>query len=172
MNARFAIINLNKKEWRKIAEEQVALDDLSYNTMRKIQELLRNGAKVNSDVAKKLSDSMNMERQITAEYDRALNLEEQLNSTSIIFNIKNMRITKVFKKTQPFKYKLYLKNKTKDFLILLNTYLLSSFPTEETCLSIAHETLHFVDTRFGDQLTYKDMEKKAKMIVAEFLTSR
>jgi hypothetical protein len=53
VNARFAIISLDKKEWRKIAEEQVAIDDLSYNTMREIQELLGNGAKVNGDVVKK-----------------------------------------------------------------------------------------------------------------------
>ena len=170
VNAIFTINYLNKKEWRKVAEEQVAIDNLAYNTRREIQEMLGNGANVNGDIAKKMSDSMDMERHTTAEYDRALNLEEQLNSTSIIFNIKNKRITKVFKKTQPFMYKLYKKNKTKDFLILLNTYLLSSCPVEETYLSIAHETLHFVDTCFGNQLPYNDIEKKGKMIVAEFLS--
>lgn len=170
MNATFAIISLNKKEWRKVAEEQVAIDSLAYNTMREIQKLLGNGVNVNGDVEKKIADSMDMERHITAEYDRALNLEEQLNCTSIIFNIQNMRITKVFKKTQPFMYKLYLKNKNKDFLILLNTNKLSSCPMEETHLSIAHETLHFVDASFGNQTPYNDIEKKAKMIVDEFLT--
>ena len=170
VNATFAIISLNKKEWRKVAEEQIAIDSLAYNTMREIQKLLGNGVNVNGDVENKIGDSMVMERHITAEYERALNLEEQLNSTSIIFNIQNMRITKVFKKTQPFMYKLYLKNKNKDFLILLNTNLLSSCPMEETHLSIAHETLHFVDACFGNRTPYNDIEKKAKMIVDEFLT--
>jgi len=68
-------------------------------------------------------------------------------------------------------YKLYLKNRNKDFLILLNTYLLSSLEKEEIFLSVAHEALHYVNTCLGNRLTYKEVEDNARVIVGEFLSS-
>jgi len=168
VKAKYAIICLDQKMWRKVAKERVNVDENAY---RQTNELLESGVYIDRDTAKKHRESMDIEKQITTEYNRVLKLDEQLNSTSIIFNIKNMRISKVFKEKLPSMYKLYVKNKNKDFLILLNIYLLSSLQTEETYLSVVHETLHFVETCLGYKFTYMDVEKKAGETVRGFLAS-
>ena len=172
VSAKFVIISLNQKEWRKLAEERVASDEYANSLKKKIHELLGSGVSVDSNTAQKINESMDKEKQITAEYDRALVLREQLNSTSVIFNIKNMRISEVFKKKQPFKYKIYVKNRNKDFLVLLNTYLLSNLQKEETYLSVVHETLHFVENCLGYKFTYQDIERKSNEIVKEYFASK
>ena len=152
------------------AQEQVAIDESANNMKKKIQELINSGVPIDGDTAQKINELRDTEKQIIAEYDRTLALKEQLNSTSIIFNIKNMRISNVFKKKQPSMYKIYTKNRDKDFLILLNTYLLSNLQMKEKYLSVVHETLHFINTCLGYKFTYTDIEKKSNVIVGEYLT--
>jgi hypothetical protein len=155
----------------KIAQERVKMDELAYETQKKIEYLIKKGAQPDTDTANKLTENMKKDREMLSEYNKTLAIKEQLDSTSIFFNIKNMRVTKVFRDNQPYHYELYLKNKECDFLILLNTYLLSTCTIEETYISVVHEALHFVDTCRGSSSTYGEIEEKSKMLVGEYLAS-
>lgn len=167
----FAILRLNQKEWTTIAKERVRMDELAIKTEKQIKDIIKNGVQPEPDTANKMKENMNREKEILTEYNKPQAIREQLDSTSIFFNLQNMRVTKVFMDYQPHHYKIYLRNKNYDFLILLNTYLLSTLPIEETYISVVHEALHFVDYIKGSHSTYSEIENKSKMLAREYLAT-
>ncbi|MBA7496272.1 hypothetical protein ES702_06871 [subsurface metagenome] len=72
------------------------------------------------------------------------------------------------RKEFPFYYKLFKKNKVRDFLILLNVPLTSEDSKKEKIKTLVHETIHYIQHANEMITDFESIQKEADRIVDEF----
>jgi hypothetical protein len=76
------------------------------------------------------------------------------------------------RKVFPFYYKLFKKNKVRDFLILINKPLTSGDSKRRKLKTLVHETIHYIQQVKEMTTDFESIEKEADRIVDEFQISR
>jgi len=177
VKAKWRIIPLPYDKWKKLSTEKTAIDELAWKLEDKIKKLMnrektKNFLIENEIMEGQIGEASKMEKEIEKEYGGVLMLEQNLNSSAIMMEIKALKRLKRWRGNFPFYYnKLFKKNKDVDFIVLLNVQLISGDSRREKLKTLVHETLHFIKNLKKTRTNFESIENESDRIVNEFLFS-
>lgn len=182
--ATWRIIPLDLRIWAKLPIETRTLDILASEAGKQLENLLTSelGQRLRAakdehtplmeEVLRKRKEAMEMGQKVSIEYGRDLDLEENLYSRAMCFHISELKkksnFLKKFRKMLPTHYKLLKRNSDVDFIILLNSHIISESSLEENQKTAAHETLHHVQRLTDSRSDFQTIDDLADRIVTEF----
>jgi len=176
VKAKWRIIPLTYDKWKKLSTEKIALDELAWKLENQIKKLMdkektKDYLRENEEMERRIDEGFKMKKGIEKEYGGVLTLEQNLNSSAIMMEVKPLKRLKRWRGKFPFHYKLFKKNRDADFLILLNMQLTSGDSRREKLKTLVHETLHFIKNLKKTRTNFESIENEADRIVDEFLFS-
>ena len=177
VKAKWRIIPLTYDKWKKLSTEKTAIDELAWKLEAKIKELMnneksKNSLRENEELERRIDKGLKMEKEIEKEYDEILTLEQNMNSSAIMMEVRPLKRLKRLRGNFPFHYnKLFKKNKEVDFIILLNVQLISGDSRREKLKTVVHEALHFIENLKKTRSDFEFIENEADRIVEEFMFS-
>ena len=177
IKAKWRIISLTYDKWKKLSTEKTAIDELAWKLETKIKKLMNNEKtkdflRENEELERRIDKGLKMEKEIEKEYDKVLTLDQNMNSSAIMMEVRPLKRLKRLRGNFPFLYnKLFKKNKDVNFIILLNVQLISGDSRREKLKTVVHETLHFIENLKKTRSDFESIENESDKIVDEFLFS-